>query len=118
MCAWQALLADGPSELGFMSASIILLFSIVRISVSLLTALVAVSVYKLFKGGVMESAWPIFAFAAVFQALAGLGEIVDNLAGYEFAGELIERLSDILSVVMFLWFILSLKSAWRRAEKS
>lgn len=95
----------------------ILLFSMGRILVSLVAAAMAVSVYKLFKGGVMEAAWPIFSAAAVFQALAGVGEIIEAVAGYEYAGHLIERLSDIASVVLFLWFILNLRHVWRRAAK-
>ncbi len=95
----------------------ILLFSMVRILVSLAAAAMAVSVYRLFKGGVMEAAWPIFSVAAIFQALAGVGEIIDAVAGYEFAGELIERSSDIVSVLLFLWFILNLRHVWRRAAK-
>ncbi len=88
-----------------------------RISVSLLAAIVTVWLYKLFKGGVMSSVWPIFAIAAIFQALAGVGEIIEELPANEFAGHSFERLSDIISVLMFLWFTVKLRNTWSKVGR-
>ncbi len=100
-----------------MAADPVLVLSVIRISISLLAAVVTVSLYKLFKGGVMSSAWPIFAIAAIFQALAGVGEMIEELLMNEFVGHSLERLSDVVSVLMFLWFTLKLRNAWSKIGK-
>jgi len=49
--------------------------------------------------------------AVLFQAVAGMGEMVDVLGNWSM-GDNIERVSDIISVLALLWFTLELRRVW------
>jgi len=87
------------------------IFSTVRIAISIASAVVAFSLYRFYRGGLLAKVWPVFMVAVLFQAVAGMGEMVDVLGNWSM-GDNIERVSDIISVLAFLWFTLELRRVW------
>lgn len=93
--------------------NVIVALSILRVVLSVVAAAFAFSLNRFYKGGLLANSWWFLVAAAVLQAFAGVGEIT-QLAGNRTSGEIIERASDILSVLMLLMFTIEHKLAWAR----
>lgn len=91
------------------SFDVILILATIRIIASLVTTLFALSLYKLFKGGLIAQAWPFLVIAAILQAIAALGAII---------GEVTEVVLDIFSVFALFWFTFKLRNSWRKLQEA
>lgn len=94
-----------------------LIFAVIRITISLFAALFALSVYRFYKGGLTASAWPIFIIGALLQAVAGFGEIIDQVLRNEVVGAAVDTLAEILSLLAFLWFAIRVRNSWEQLKR-